>query len=522
MKNEVGKGTTGAAGTAKPARPRRFVWAGAAALVCLAAGLALWRVLTPSAGGSTLKWGGDANGGAPYIFETEGRLTGFEYELADYLANKLGKRPEFVQKDWDSLPQDLERGDIDLVLNGYEWFPDREAQMASTIPYFVYRLQLVVRTGSPLAGWEDLRRKPGGQKLRVGVLVGTAAERYLKEKFADDVEIVAPDAAEGATGVMRMVELGKLDATVQDEAAVVYYVGAGRDFPRLKPVGEAIEPAEHSAYVIFVRKNDLELRDRLNAALLEGLRDGTLEAIYRKYNLWHPEDHARLLRLADNWPPVVSAGPSEGLGDYAWILARAARMTVLLACVAMPLAMLLGLIVAVGRLYGPRWLDALLTVYVEVLRGTPFLLQLTVIYYLLPLHLDVFSASLLGLALNYSANEAENYRAGLLAIPRGQMEAALSLGMSTFTALRRVVIPQAVRIVIPPVTNDFIALFKDTSICGAIGVLELTKAYRGLAVAHPGVYVQLGLMTAGLYLAMSYPLSLLARRLERRFQRVAA
>jgi polar amino acid transport system substrate-binding protein len=522
MKNEAGTVKGGAAGTVKPARPRRFVWVGAAALLGVAGGVVLWLALRPGANGDVLRWGGDANGGAPYIYEANGRLTGFEVELADFLAGKLGKRPEFVQREWDSLPQDLQRGDVDLVLNGYEWFPEREAEMASTIPYFIYRLRLVVRPGSAVKDWNDLRRREGGRKLKVGVLAASAAERYLKEKFADDVDVVSPDATEGVTAVMRLVVEGKYDATVQDEPAVVYYVGEGRDFPQLRPVGEAIEPTEHSAYVIFVRKKDVELRDRLNAALLEGLRDGTLEAIYRKYNLWHPEDHPRLLKLANHWPPAVPAGPSEGLGTYAWILLKAAGWTVLLACLAMPLAMVLGLLVALGRLYGPRWLDLLLAAYVEVLRGTPFLLQLTVIYYLLPLHLDVFTASLVGLALNYSANEAENYRAGLLAVPRGQMEAALSLGMSKATALRRVIVPQAVRIVIPPVTNDFIALFKDTSICGAIGFIELTKEYRTLAVTHPGVYVQLGLMAAGLYLAMSYPLSLLARRLERRFQRVAA
>src|SRR5260370_5105136 len=149
----------------------------------------------------------------------------------------------------------------------------------------------------------------------------------------------------------------------------------------------------------------------------------------------------------------------------------------------MPLAMLIGLLVAVARLYGPRWLDWLLGAYVELPRGTPILLQLFVIYYLLPnVHIDLPAlwAGVLGLAINYSAYEAENYRAGLLAIPRGQMEAALALGMSTATALRRVIVPQAVRIVIPPVTNDFIALFKDTSGCSVIAVVELTGRYRPL------------------------------------------
>jgi polar amino acid transport system substrate-binding protein len=191
----------------------------------------------------------------------------------------------------------------------------------------------------------------------------------------------------------------------------------------------------------------------------------------------------------------------------------------------MPLAMLIGLLVAVGRLYGPGWLSRLFTIYVEFLRGTPLLLQLFVIFFGLPAFgvlIPPFWAGVLGLAINYSAYEAENYRAGFLAIPRGQMEAALALGMSTWTALRRVIIPQAVRIVIPPVTNDFIALFKDTSVCSVIAVTELTGRFNELYNNHPKVVIQLGLLTALLYLLMSYPLSLVARRLERRFPKVVA
>ncbi|HZT79044.1 MAG TPA: ABC transporter permease subunit, partial [Gemmataceae bacterium] len=163
----------------------------------------------------------------------------------------------------------------------------------------------------------------------------------------------------------------------------------------------------------------------------------------------------------------------------------------------------------------------------------PLMFQLFAIYYfVLPAcglgFLPAFWASVLGLALNYSAAEAENYRAGLLAIPRGQMEAALSLGMSTWTALRRVIIPQAVKIVIPTVTNDFIALFKDTAVCAAISVTllrtnlpELTGQYRRLVIENPGLGVELLLLTAALYLLMSYPLSIVARRLERRLPKVA-
>ena len=149
------------------------------------------------------------------------------------------------------------------------------------------------------------------------------------------------------------------------------------------------------------------------------------------------------------------------------------------------------------------------------------LLKLFVVYFYLPvatgITLPAFWAGVFGLALNYAAYEAENYRAGLQAIPGGQMEAALALGMSPFTALQRIIVPQAVRLVVPPVTNDFISLFKDTSICYAIAVTELMARYRTLMTSDfPQMAVYALVLTGGLYLMMSYPLSLLARRLEHR------
>ena len=110
----------------------------------------------------------------------------------------------------------------------------------------------------------------------------------------------------------------------------------------------------------------------------------------------------------------------------------------------------------------------------------------------------------LGLGLNYAASESENYRAGIQAVPRGQTEAALALGMSRWQCLRQIILPQALRVVIPPVTNDFIAMFKDSSIVSVITMVELTKVYGMLAMSTYD-YIGLGLMTAGIYFALSYP-----------------
>jgi polar amino acid transport system substrate-binding protein len=494
----------------------------------------------PRAPENSLRWGGDATGGAPYVFEDDGERTGFENDLAEYLAQELEMEPWFVQQTWEQLPARLNRGDIDVVLNGYEWSEEREREWASTIPYYVYSLKLLVssdQAGDEIQTWEDLHKRPNGRRYSIGVLANSAAQRYLEKEFGGDVDVVA--YSEGVTSAMKKVIDGSLDATVQDFPAVVYYYDNDKEENGFKDNLRVVEPDRTVApgyYVMFVRHDQHALRDKLNRAIRDGLEFGKLKEIYSAYDIWTDDQEERLTKAAEHWPPsrppAMSAGLFNGLGtkltedwrEHLKVLGRAALTTVLLSFISMPIAMLIGLMVAVGRLYGPTLLSKVLGLYVEFLRGTPLLMQLYFIFFVLPdmgIALQPFWAGVLGLAINYSAYEAENYRAGLLAVPHGQMEAALSLGMTRWSALRRIVIPQAVRIVIPPVTNDFIALFKDTSVCSIIAVTELTSRYNQLLNNQPSALLQVAIMTAVLYLLMSIPLSILARRLERKFPRLA-
>jgi polar amino acid transport system substrate-binding protein len=490
---------------------RRFLLGG-----LLAAGLAVGAFVLFSRRSTherELTWGGDQEGGGPYIYpraDDPTQVTGFEVDLMDLLAQRLGRRARFQQCEWVNLSDLLRIGDIDCIVNGYELREDHLATKIATIPYYVYELQLVARRDDrTIDSWDSLAARPGGRKKKVGVLQDSAAEKYVKTRLGDRVEVVP---YMGTTDTLREVVNDKLDATVQDLPPLLFY----RDrYPTLHFVGP---PVGKGYYVIYLRQGDERLRDQLNAALLDVIHSGQLRALYERYGLWNKEQE----RLGE--PDLGGARKSEQVGGWEVIrrnlpiLLEAAGITILLACVAMPIAILVGLTVAVGRLYGPAPLRLLLAAYVEVLRGTPLLLQLFTIFFVLPslgLKIPAFGAAVLGLAINYSAYEAEIYRAGLRAIPVGQLEAALALGMSRWQALRRVVIPQAVRIVIPPVTNDFIALFKDTSICSVITIVELTKQYNILANST-GAYLELATLTAFLYLLMSYPLSLLARRLEGR------
>ncbi len=457
-----------------------------------------------------LRYGSDMEGGGPYAYpdpQAPRSVTGFEVELMAQVAKDLGVKAELSQGQWDKLLQVLDAGRIDVVCNGYEWTESRAQNYLATRPYYVYQLQLMTRRGSPIGSWADLKRpKPGGGRWTVGVLVASAADTFASENGGPHVNVVRFD---GATDAMLAVQNGQYDATLQDLPAARFYHGR---FPGLVLAG----PSEsHGYYVLYVRKQDRALRDALDQSLARLIAAGELRRIDEKYGVWTDAQN-ELATLQGPLATVTGHQNASGwalLAQYRSRLFDAALVTIALSVASMPLAMALGLFIALGRLYGPSWLRPLLSGYVEVIRGTPLMLQLFVLFYVL--RLPPWVAGISGLAINYAAYEAEIYRAGLQAIPPGQMEAALALGMSRALALRRVIVPQAVRIVIPPVTNDFIALFKDTSVCSVITLVELTKQYSILANSTGGT-IEFALAVAALYMMMSVPLSWFSRWSERR------
>ena len=481
----------------------------------------------------TLIWGADQEGGAPFIFpdpENPGKRVGFEVEIAQMIAEQLGLTAEFRQGQWDKLPSMLDRHDIDIILNGYEWSAIRSQLYGTSVPYYIYELVLIARhNDTGLSNWEDLKKKEfQDHRIRVSVLTGSAADEYGKS-FAGTVTLKGYD---GVTDALRAVELG-LDGVRANIQDLPIWTAYAHRYPKLRQVGRGEAPG---FYVALTRKADTELLREVNAAITAGLRNGRLRKIFEKYNLWNATQMLRSLEtdstgsftgnLASENPDIITPDESNSLTSSRKALLLASVWTILLSICSMPLAIIAGLGLALLRIYGSKPLSVSSRLYVEVVRGTPLALQLILIYFVVPeflawlfpdaqLSLGSFSSAVLALAINYSACEAEIYRAGLQNIPQGQMEAALSLGMTRSMAIRRILIPQATQQVIPPVTNDFIALFKDTAVCSVIGVVELSKAYY-IEAQNSNAIIQLGAITALIYLAMSYPLSVLSGRLEDR------
>jgi His/Glu/Gln/Arg/opine family amino acid ABC transporter permease subunit len=318
--------------------------------------------------------------------------------------------------------------------------------------------------------------------------------------------------------------IGRLDAVLLDNVLA--------ERRRRTLAGITIQPdaIAFSHYVGVLAPHNASMRDAANEVLRAAMRDGTLERIFRKWNVWNDDQPILYERLLKRESVPAVSGLDDAIGvsgmsrwqatlRYVPSLVRAAGVTLILSCLAMAIAVALGVLIASGRVYGTALLRLVLTGYVELMRGTPVLLQLFVIYYGLAavVRLPAFVAALLGLALNYAAYESEIYRGALEAVPLGQLEAARTLGFTERQVLRLIRGPQAFRLALPPMTNDFVALLKDSSLVSVLTVVELTKQTQIFAT-NLGSWVIPGSLCAAIYLLMSLPLSALARRLEQRWK----
>ena len=508
--------------TTPAATVRRLLCGVSLGAIVLGLGPALVAAAVPT---TEFRWAADAEGGAPFVEADPAqpdKLVGFDVEIADFIARGLGRQASFTNITFTSIDQSIERGDAEIGLGGIEDTPARRSSMATTLPYYQFREVLSVRNAdaSRFRTLADLKGR------RVGTLGGTIAYEILLR--AEREFGILPVSYDDDVHPYSDLVIGRVDAVLLDH---VLAERRAREIP-----GFTIQPQSVAAghYVGVLAARNVKLRDQVDEILRAAMRDGTLERIFRNWGVWNddqPRLHARL--LAPHPVPAVSGFDATDLAAtlsgwdaalrYLPSLIRAAVVTIVLSCLAMALAVVLGISIASGRVYGNRLTQTLLTGYVEVIRGTPILLQLFVLYYGIAnwIRLPAFVAALLGLALNYAAYESEIYRGALQAVPVGQLEAGRILGLTERQVLTLVRGPQALRLALAPMTNDFIALLKDSSLVSVLTVLELTKQTQIFAT-NIGSWIIPGLLCAALYLAMSLPLAALARRLERRWKAATA
>lgn len=468
-----------------------------------------------NADSTELRWAAATDSNAPYAFYGPGnKLTGFEYEIIQAVAREMGRKPVFVPNDWDGLIPGLSRGLYDCVICGIEITPEKAQEVLFSNPYYVSFEQLVVKKGTPSV--KTLEALSGKQ---IGTLSQTAAFSMLSKTPGVIVKTYDEEVNAYAD-----VANGRLFGVLLDFPIAKYYAYAN---PNLHFTGP---PFGQVTYGIAMSKSNPALAGEINAALDRIIASGEMRDILSRWGLWTsvmadtfgqadepslPDTEYRAFVAATAEQPTL-INRIFGYARFWPLLLDASLITIEVSLLGMIGAVLLGFLLAIMRVYGPMPVKWLATFYIELVRGTPLLIQLLIIFYGLPnigIKLAPFVAGVLGLALNYAAYEAENYRAGLLAIPKGQMEAARALGMTHSQGLLHVVIPQSFRLVLPPVTNDFISLLKDSSLVSMVTLVDLTGAYKQIAT-QTFDYFGAGLLIAVFYLLIGLPFVRLARYTE--------
>lgn len=443
-----------------------------------------------------------------YHDPTTNELTGYDVEIITAVAQKMGVEAEFVEAPFDAIFASLMSDRFDVVANQVTNNAERESRYALSQPYTFSDGVIVTRSDdTSITSLADLKGRTTAQ----------SSTSNWAEVAADAGAKV--EAVEGFTQAVTLVKQGRVDATVNDNLAVLEYVKTTRD-DDIKIAAETGDPSEQ---VFALRPDDGALRDAINTALDELRADGTLATISQRYfdtdvstgkeTASKPEDQAE---VQTTWELVrASIGP---------MLLATIKATIPLTAISFVIGLAIALVVALMRLSTIPVVSQLARFYISIIRGTPLLVQLFLIFYGLPglgLTFNSFTAAIIAFSLNVGGYAAEVIRSAILSVPKGQWEAAMTIGMGYATTLRRVILPQAARTAVPPLSNTLISLVKDTSLASVVLVTELLRVAQ-IAAAPTFQFFALYGVAALIYWVICLVLSFVQGRLETRLERHVA
>jgi His/Glu/Gln/Arg/opine family amino acid ABC transporter permease subunit len=439
---------------------------------------------------------------SPFSYhDASGQLVGYDVDVARAVADKIGVNIEFVETPWDSIFAALEANRFDVVANEVTINPERQAKYDLSEPYSVGEGVIVTRADdTSITSLADLKGKVAAENA-------TSNWADVARKAGARVETV-----EGFSQAITLLNQGRVDFVINDSIAVYAYLAEKND-TSVKIAGNVGEKSEQG----FAARKNSGMLPELNKALDELKADGTLATISQKYL---KANASGAPEAADNAPAPRSAW--QLIGDNLWPLAKAAiTKTIPLTVISFVIGLVLALAVALARLSSNVVLSNIARFYISVIRGTPLLVQLFIVFYALPelgVRIDPFPAAIIAFSLNVGGYAAEIIRSAIQSIPKGQWEAAETIGLDYVGALRRIILPQAARVAVPPLSNTLISLVKDTSLASTILVTELLRQAQIIAAPTFEFFALYG--TAAVYywvicLVLSFGQSRLEHRLER-------
>jgi His/Glu/Gln/Arg/opine family amino acid ABC transporter permease subunit len=436
-----------------------------------------------------------------------GEPTGYDIDVMKAVAEEAGWDLKFVQAPFDALFPALDADRIDVIANQVTINPERSARYLFTRPYtFSHGVIVTAADTDDITTLADLKGRKTAQSE-------TSNWAQVARDAGADVQSV-----EGFAEAAELLVQGRVDAIVNDNIAVLDYL-ASTGSTDVKIAGDAGD--EISKQALLFRQSDTDLRDQADEALATLQKDGTLAKISEQYfgadvsveNSGDVDVEGSDART--RWQVIQdAAGP---------MLKGVIKATIPLTIISFVVGLIIALATALARLSGIRWLNVPARIYISIIRGTPLLVQLFIAFYGLGqigINLPSFTAACLALSLNVGGYAAEIIRAAILSVPRGQFEAATTIGMDYRQTMRRIVLPQAARIAVPPLSNSLLSLVKDTSLASIVLVPELFRESQ-LAAALSTEYLPIYTLAALYYWVICYLIALGQDGLERRLNRYA-
>ena len=443
---------------------------------------------------------------APFVFQNDqSKYTGIDMELIKAIAKDQGFTLEISNPGFDAAVSDVQNGNADGMIAGMTVTDARKATFDFSDPYYTTNSILAVQESSTISSYEDLKGKT------VGVKNGTASQTFLvenKSKYGYKIKTFSDGAS-----MYDSLNSGSVAAIMDDEPVIKYAIKQGRKFKT--PIEGT--PSGQIAFAVQKDSNP-ELIEMFNNGLANLKENSEYQKILDKYLSSDSDETTESTSvdettiwglLQNNYKQLLS-----GLG-----------VTIALALLSFAIAMVIGIIFGMFSVSPYKWLRWTAEIFVDVIRGIPLMILAAFIFWGIPNLIESmtghqspindFLAGTIALSLNAAAYIAEIVRGGIQAVPAGQMEASRSLGISYSKTMRKIILPQATKLMLPNFVNQFVIALKDTTIVSAIGLVELFQTGK-IIIARNYQSFKMYAILAVFYLVIITLLTRFAKQLEKR------
>ena len=443
---------------------------------------------------------------APFVFQNDqSKYTGIDMELIKAIAKDQGFTLEISNPGFDAAVSDVQNGNADGMIAGMTVTDARKATFDFSDPYYTTNSILAVQESSKISSYEGLKGKT------VGVKNGTASQTFLEEnknKYGYKIKTFSDGAS-----MYDSLNSGSVAAIMDDEPVIKYAIKQGRKFKT--PIEGT--PSGQIAFAVQKDSNP-ELIEMFNNGLANLKESGEYQKILDKYLSSDSDETTESTSvdettiwglLQNNYKQLLS-----GLG-----------VTIALALLSFAIAMVIGIIFGMFSVSPYKWLRWTAEIFVDVIRGIPLMILAAFIFWGIPNLIESmtghqspindFLAGTIALSLNAAAYIAEIVRGGIQAVPAGQMEASRSLGISYSKTMRKIILPQATKLMLPNFVNQFVIALKDTTIVSAIGLVELFQTGK-IIIARNYQSFKMYAILAVFYLVIITLLTRFAKQLEKR------